>query len=48
MTTSFFGYRRYPAPLVKPARMFIVGGIITWGLVFKARQAMMAAAGTQS
>ncbi|KNE62727.1 hypothetical protein AMAG_07913 [Allomyces macrogynus ATCC 38327] len=46
--TSFLGYKFYPTPMVKPVKMFAIGGVITWGLVYKAREAMMAASAPQN
>ncbi|ORZ32754.1 hypothetical protein BCR44DRAFT_1439534 [Catenaria anguillulae PL171] len=40
---SFLGYKLYPTAMFRPFKMFAVGGVITWGLLYKAREGMLAA-----
>ncbi|KAK9895677.1 hypothetical protein P389DRAFT_160263 [Cystobasidium minutum MCA 4210] len=38
---AFFGFRKYPTPVLKPMYPFLIGGAVTFYLVASAQRAML-------
>lgn len=41
ITMAFFGFRKYPTPVLKPMYPFLIGGAVTFYLVASAQKAML-------